>query len=181
MTFFFGCDEWSWSTRRCRIYICYCISDIIYFISKEIHKVITIKLWGNMKHLMSDFNMKGLTLIWNTGFDMIRDRHPQKVFCSLYSPDMFSYIIHSQVLEQWCSLTSAKNSKRRWPPQCFCNMKLVLHKAKKHKPDLLCLQKTNLAWVCEVTLIYFRLLNLNMACKRNVLSRKTALELMLCH
>ncbi len=31
-------------TRRCRIYVCYCISDIIYFISKEIHKVITIKL-----------------------------------------------------------------------------------------------------------------------------------------
>ncbi len=24
--------------------VCYCISDIIYFISKEIHKVITIKL-----------------------------------------------------------------------------------------------------------------------------------------
>ncbi len=30
--------------ERCRIYVCYCISDIIYFISKEIHKVITIKL-----------------------------------------------------------------------------------------------------------------------------------------
>ncbi len=33
---------------RMGIYICYCISDIIYFISKEIHKVITIKLWGNI-------------------------------------------------------------------------------------------------------------------------------------
>ncbi len=28
----------------CRIYICYCISDVIYFFSKEIHKVITVKL-----------------------------------------------------------------------------------------------------------------------------------------
>ncbi len=30
--------------RRHRIYICYCISDVIYFTSEEIHKVITIKL-----------------------------------------------------------------------------------------------------------------------------------------
>ncbi len=27
----------------------YCISGVIYFISEEIHKFITIKLWGNIK------------------------------------------------------------------------------------------------------------------------------------
>ncbi len=31
--FFFGCDEFSSSTRHCRIYFCYCISDIIYILS----------------------------------------------------------------------------------------------------------------------------------------------------
>ncbi len=25
-----------------------CISDVIYFFTKEIHKVITVKLWGNI-------------------------------------------------------------------------------------------------------------------------------------
>ncbi len=48
LSFSFGCDEWSWNTRRCNIYIYYCISDVIYFFSKEINKVITIKLWGNI-------------------------------------------------------------------------------------------------------------------------------------
>ncbi len=32
---------------------CYCISDVIYFISEEIHKVITIKLWEYLDRVTS--------------------------------------------------------------------------------------------------------------------------------
>ncbi len=43
--------QWSFSLgalNEAEVLDCYCISDIIYFISKEIHKVITTKLWGNI-------------------------------------------------------------------------------------------------------------------------------------